>query len=154
MADVYRFRRALHRWEGPTGSLPIDSPGRIGSCGHARGRDPAPGVLPADIEDVILGCAMPEAEQGLTSPESRAASRFLVELSRHHNRLAHRGLQAIAFAADRIKTIGGRHHRGGTESMSLVPMGGHKVRLPRVVDSYPMCIDEGLVARITRAIIE
>ena len=91
----------------------------------------APGFDRAEVEDVILGCAMPEAEQGLNV--ARIASlRAGVPVSASAvtiNRFCSSGLQAIAFAAERI--MAGLAQTaivaGGTESMSLVPMGGHKV---------------------------
>src|SRR5918994_5207565 len=111
----------------------------------------APGIEPADIDDVILGCAMPEAEQGLNV--ARIASlRAGVPVSASAvtiNRFCSSGLQAIAFAAERI--ICGSADvvvAGGTESMSLVPMGGHKVAPnPTLVETYPdVYLSTGLVA--------
>lgn len=111
----------------------------------------APGMDAADIEDVILGCAMPEAEQGLNV--ARIASlRAGVPVGASAvtiNRFCASGLQAIAFAADRI-AAGGAHAiiAGGTESMSLVPMGGHTpAPNPTLVDTYPdVYLSTGLVA--------
>ena len=111
----------------------------------------APGVAASEIEDVILGCAMPEAEQGLNV--ARIASLragFPVEASAVTiNRFCASGLQAIAFAADRIRS-GSAHAiiAGGTESMSLVPMGGNKIAPnPALVDHYPdVYLTTGLVA--------
>lgn len=85
---------------------------------------------PALIEDVIVGCAMPEAEQGMN------VARFIVLLSGLPesvsgvtvNRFCSSGLQTIAMAADRV--MAGQADcilAGGTESMSLIPMMGHKV---------------------------
>ena len=111
----------------------------------------APGVAPSDIEDVILGCAMPEAEQGLNVARIASLRAGLpVEASAVTiNRFCASGLQAIAFAADRIKA-GSAHAiiAGGTESMSLVPMGGNKVAPnPALVDHYPdVYLTTGLVA--------
>ena len=111
----------------------------------------APALDPAEIDDVILGCAMPEAEQGLNV--ARIASlRAGVPVSASAvtmNRFCSSGLQSIASAAERIM-IGAASVvvAGGTESMSLVPMGGHKVRPnPALVDSYPdVYLTTGLVA--------
>jgi acetyl-CoA acyltransferase len=111
----------------------------------------AAGLDPAEIEDVILGCAMPEAEQGLNV--ARIASlRAGVPVSASAvtvNRFCSSGLQSIAYGAERI--MAGFTHAvvaGGTESMSLVPMGGHKVAPnPALVDSYPdVYLTTGLVA--------
>ena len=90
----------------------------------------ASGVAASEIEDVILGCAMPEAEQGLNVARIASLRAGLpVEASAVTiNRFCASGLQAIAFAADRIKSGSvGAIIAGGTESMSLVPMGGNKV---------------------------
>jgi acetyl-CoA acyltransferase len=101
----------------------------------------AKGLDPREIEDVILGCAMPEAEQGMNVARIAALRAGLpVESSAMTiNRFCSSGLQAIAIAAERIML--GRAEAivaGGTESMSLVPMGGHKVSPnPWLMDHYP-----------------
>jgi acetyl-CoA acyltransferase len=100
-----------------------------------------PGLDPKEIEDVILGCAMPEAEQGMNVARIASLRAGLpVEASAITiNRFCSSGLQAIALAADRIMT--GQAEvilAGGTESMSLVPMGGNKVSPnPWLMDHYP-----------------
>src|SRR5207248_3012213 len=100
-----------------------------------------PPLDPADVDDVILGCAMPEAEQGLNV--ARIASlRAGVPISASAvtvNRFCSSGLQAIAYGAERIMTGGASVVvAGGTESMSMVPMGGNKIAPnPALVDSYP-----------------
>ncbi|HEY6360396.1 MAG TPA: acetyl-CoA C-acyltransferase, partial [Vicinamibacterales bacterium] len=106
---------------------------------------------PSAIDDVILGCAMPEAEQGLNV--ARIASlRAGVPVGASAvtiNRFCSSGLQSIAFAAERIMCgFAGAVIAGGTESMSLVPMGGNKVSPnPALVDSYPdVYLGTGLVA--------
>jgi acetyl-CoA acyltransferase len=93
------------------------------------------------VEDVILGCAMPEAEQGMNV--ARQAS-WLGGLPKEAaattvNRFCSSGLQAIAFAAERIMCgWSDCIIAGGTETMSLVPMGGHKiVPNPTIVDTWP-----------------
>ena len=110
-----------------------------------------PALDPAEIDDVVLGCAMPEAEQGLNV--ARIASlRAGVPVSASAvtvNRFCASGLQAIAGAAERILAGGAVVAiAGGTESMSLIPMGGHKVAPnPRLVDDYPdVYLTTGLVA--------
>ena len=110
-----------------------------------------PGADPADVDDVILGCAMPEAEQGLNV--ARIASlRAGLPVSASAvtvNRFCSSGLQAIAYGAERI-LLGHASAvvAGGTESMSLIPMGGHTVSPnPALVDSYPdVYLSTGLVA--------
>ena len=107
--------------------------------------------IPAEISDVIVGCAMPEAEQGLNV--ARIASlRAGIPVSASAvtiNRFCSSGLQAIAFAAERIMCgFADAIVAGGTESMSMVPMGGNKVSPnPTLVDSYPdVYLTTGLVA--------
>src|ERR1700731_3494343 len=101
----------------------------------------APGLEPKDVEDVILGCAMPEAEQGMNVARNAWLRAGLpVETSAMTiNRFCSSGLQSIAMAAERIR--GGSAEiilAGGTESMSLVPMGGNKISPnPWLVDHYP-----------------
>jgi acetyl-CoA acyltransferase len=94
-----------------------------------------------EIEDVIFGCAMPEAEQGMNVARIAALRAGLpVETSAITiNRFCSSGLQAIAMAADRIAGGGAEVIlAGGTESMSLVPMGGHKIAPnPWLVEHYP-----------------
>ena len=100
-----------------------------------------PGLNPKEVDDVILGCAMPEAEQGMNVARIAALRAGLpVETSAMTvNRFCASGLQAIAQAAERIR--GGAAQvivAGGTESMSMVPMGGNKVSPnPWLVDHYP-----------------
>jgi len=100
-----------------------------------------PGLDPKEIDDVILGCAMPEGEQGMNVARVASLRAGLpVETSAMTvNRFCASGLQAIAQAAERIR--GGAAQvivAGGTESMSLVPMGGNKISPnPWLVDNYP-----------------
>jgi acetyl-CoA acyltransferase len=110
-----------------------------------------PAVDPVEVEDVMLGCAMPEAEQGLNV--ARIASlRAGIPVSASAvtiNRFCSSGLQSIASAAERIMAgFASTIIAGGTESMSLVPMGGNKVAPnPVLVDDYPdVYLSTGLVA--------
>ncbi len=100
-----------------------------------------PGLATEEIEDVILGCAMPEAEQGMNVARIASLRAGLpAEVSAITiNRFCSSGLQSIAFAAERIMCGGAEVIlAGGTESMSLVPMSGHKFAPnPELVDSYP-----------------
>ena len=100
-----------------------------------------PQLDPGEIEDVIIGCAMPEAEQGMNVARIASLRAGLpVQISAMTiNRFCSSGLQAIALAADRIRTGGaGVILAGGTESMSMIPMGGHKVSAnPWLIDNYP-----------------
>src|SRR5437763_1731830 len=94
-----------------------------------------------EIEDVILGCAMPEAEQGMNVARIASLRAGLpVEVSAMTiNRFCSSGLQAIALASERIMSGGADVIlAGGTESMSMIPMGGHKISPnPWLVDHYP-----------------
>ena len=94
-----------------------------------------------EIEDVILGCAMPEAEQGMNVARIASLRAGLpVEASAMTiNRFCSSGLQAIALAAERILAGGAEVIvAGGTESMSMIPMGGNKVSAnPWLIEHYP-----------------
>jgi acetyl-CoA acyltransferase len=100
-----------------------------------------PGLDPKEIEDVILGCAMPEAEQGMNVARNAALRAGLpVEISAITiNRFCSSGLQSIAMAAERIVAgYGDVILAGGTESMTMVPMGGNKVSPnPWLMDHNP-----------------
>jgi acetyl-CoA acyltransferase len=100
-----------------------------------------PGLEAKEIDDVILGCAMPEGEQGMNVARIAALRAGLpVETSAMTiNRFCSSGLQAIALAAERIRSGGAEVIvAGGTESMSMVPMGGNKISPnPWLVDHYP-----------------
>src|SRR5712691_11659245 len=127
--------------KAPNGMLRGTRPDEFAATTIAEALRRAPGIEGSEIEDVILGCAMPEAEQGLNV--ARIASlRAGIPVSASAitvNRFCSSGLQAIAFAAERIMCgFASAIVAGGTESMSLVPMGGHKVAPnPALVDSYP-----------------
>jgi len=100
-----------------------------------------PGLDPKEIEDVVLGCAMPEAEQGMNIARIASLRAGLpVECSAITiNRFCSSGLQAIALAAERVM-LGGAEVvvAGGAESMSMVPMGGNKTSPnPWLMDNYP-----------------
>src|SRR5947207_2195360 len=104
-----------------------------------------------EIEDVILGCAMPEAEQGMNVARTASLRAGLpLEVSAMTiNRFCSSGLQAIAMAAERIASGSAEVIvAGGTESMSMVPMGGHKIAPnPWLVDHYPdALLNMGLTA--------
>ena len=99
------------------------------------------GVAPAEIEDIVLGCAHPEAEQGLNVARQVGMLAGIPDEvpAMTINRFCSSGLQAAAIIADRI-AVGGIDAglAGGLESMSLIPMGGAKIALnPAVVDQYP-----------------
>ena len=80
-----------------------------------------------EVEDVILGCAMPEAEQGMNVARIAwlRAGLPVESAAMTVNRFCSSGLQAIAIAADRIAAAAPMSIvAGGTESMSMIPMGG------------------------------
>ena len=137
--------------KAPKGTLRTTRPDEMAATVIAEALRRAPGIEPAEVEDVILGCAMPEAEQGMNVARiaslragiPTAASAVTI------NRFCSSGLQAIAFGAERIicgsaETI----VAGGTESMSLIPMGGHTIAPnPRLIETYPdVYLSTGLVA--------
>ena len=137
--------------KAPSGSLRASRPDDLAAVVLAEALRRAPGVDPTEIDDVILGCAMPEAEQGLNVARiaSLRAGLPVSASAMTVNRFCASGLQAIAQAAERI-TSGQATAilAGGTESMSLVPMGGHKVAPnPTLVERYPdVYLTTGLVA--------
>jgi acetyl-CoA acyltransferase len=103
--------------------------------------DRVPGLNPTEVEDVIMGCAMPEAEQGMNVARAAAirAGLPVATSAMTINRFCSSGLQSIALAADRIRTGGAEVSvAGGLETMSMIPMGGHIIRPnPYLVDHYP-----------------
>ena len=137
--------------KAPNGTLRGTRPDELAATVIGEALRRAPGIDPADVEDVILGCAMPEAEQGLNV--ARIASlRARVPVTASAvtvNRFCASGLQAIAYAAERVMSgMSTTIVAGGTESMSMVPLGGNKVSPnPALVESYPdVYLTTGLVA--------
>jgi acetyl-CoA acyltransferase len=123
------------------GTLRTTRPDDLGAIAIKGALERVPQVDVREIEDVILGCAMPEAEQGMNVARIASLRAGLpVECSAMTiNRFCSSGLQAIAIAADRI-AMGGAEVvvAGGTESMTMVPMGGHKFTAnPTLVSTYP-----------------
>jgi acetyl-CoA acyltransferase len=123
------------------GSLRATRPDDLAALAIKEALARVPGLDPREIDDVILGCAMPEGEQGMNVARIAALRAGLpVETSAMTiNRFCSSGLQSIALAAERIR--GGSANvivAGGTESMSMVPMGGNKISPnPWLVDNYP-----------------
>src|SRR3981189_2787011 len=123
------------------GSLRATRPDDLAALAIKEALARVPGLDAKEIDDVILGCAMPEGEQGMNVARIAALRAGLpVETSAMTiNRFCSSGLQAIALAAERIR--GGSAEiiiAGGTESMSLVPMGGNKIPpTPWLVDHSP-----------------
>jgi acetyl-CoA acyltransferase len=152
MSDIYiaaAVRTAVGK--APRGTLATTRPDDLAATVLRAALDRVPQLESKEIEDVILGCAMPEGEQGLNvariasmraglSPETSAMT---------INRFCSSGLQAIALAADSIRA--GRAHAalaGGTESMSMVPMEGNKFSAnPWIIDHHPdVYLSMGLTA--------
>ena len=137
--------------KAPNGALKTVRPDEMAAVVIAKVLRRAPAIEPSEIDDVILGCAMPEAEQGLNVARiaSLRAGVPVAASAVTINRFCSSGLQSIAFAAERIM-CGFTHGvvAGGTESMSMVPMGGNKLSPnPALVDSYPdVYLSTGLVA--------
>jgi len=137
--------------KAPRGTLSVVRPDEMGATVIAEALKRAGGLDPALIDDVILGCAMPEGEQGLNVARIASLRAGVpVEASAVTvNRFCSSGLQAIAYGAERIM-LGHAQAviAGGTESMSLVPMGGNKISPnPALVETYPdVYLTTGLVA--------
>src|SRR3979411_1684424 len=123
------------------GSLRATRPDDLAALAIKEALARVPGLDAKEIDDVILGCAMPEGEQGMNVARIAALRAGLpVETSAMTiNRFCSSGLQAIALAAERIRAGSAEVIiAGGTESMSMVPMGGNKIAPnPWLVDNYP-----------------
>ncbi len=137
--------------KAPGGSLRTVRPDDMAAAVIKESLRRAPGVDAKEISDVIIGCAMPEAEQGLNVARiaSLRAGIPVGAAAVTINRFCSSGLQSIAFAAERIMCgFADAIVAGGTESMSMVPMGGNKISPnPSLVDSYPdVYLSTGLVA--------
>ena len=123
------------------GALRTTRPDDLAAVAIKGALERVPQVDPKEIEDVIIGCATPEAEQGMNVARIASLRAGLpVEVSAMTiNRFCSSGLQAISLAADSI--MAGRAEiaiGGGTESMSMIPMGGNKVSAnPWLVNNYP-----------------
>jgi acetyl-CoA acyltransferase len=126
---------------GYKGSLRTTRPDDLAALVIKEALARVPGLHPKEIDDVILGCAMPEGEQGMNVARIAALRAGLpVETSAMTvNRFCASGLQAIAQAAERIRSGAAQVIvAGGTESMSMVPMGGNKISPnPWLVDHHP-----------------
>jgi acetyl-CoA acyltransferase len=137
--------------KAPAGTLRTTRPDELAAAVMAEVLRRAPGIEPSEVDDVILGCAMPEGEQGMNVARiSSLRAGIPVQASAVTvNRFCASGLQAIAYAAERI-IVGSSNIivAGGTESMSLVPMGGNKLAPnPQLMASYPdVYLSTGLVA--------
>lgn len=127
--------------KAPKGILRSTRPDDLGAIAVRGALDRIPELDVKLIEDVIIGCAMPEAEQGMNVARiiSLRAGLPFETAAMTVNRYCASGLQSIALAAERIR--GGSADvivAGGTESMSFVPFGGNKIAVnPWLVENYP-----------------
>ena len=137
--------------KAPRGTLRQTRPDELAAAVFQELLRRTPSLDKREIEDVILGCAMPEAEQGMNMARIAALRAGLpIETSAMTiNRFCSSGLQAIALAAERIMAGFARVMlAGGAESMSLLPPSGHHFRPnPYLVESYPdVYLSMGLTA--------
>jgi acetyl-CoA acyltransferase len=137
--------------KAPGGTLRGTRPDELAAAAITEALRRPQAIDPAEVDDVILGCAMPEAEQGMNVARIASLRAGIpVEASAVTvNRFCSSGLQAIAYAAERVMCgFATTIVAGGTESMSLVPMGGHKIAPnPTLMDRYPdVYLSTGLVA--------
>jgi len=127
--------------KAPKGTLRTTRPDDLAAAAIMGALDRLPTFDKREVEDVIIGCAMPEAEQGMNVARiaSLRAGVPIEAGAMTINRFCASGLQAIALAAERIRGGGADVIvAGGTESMSLIPMGGHKVSInPWIEQNYP-----------------
>src|SRR6185437_15169606 len=127
--------------KAPKGTLRSTRPDDLGAVAVRGALARVPELDVKLIDDVIIGCAMPEAEQGMNVARiiSLRAGLPVEAAAMTINRYCASGLQAIALAAERIR--GGSAEAivaGGAESMSFVPFGGNKIAVnPWLVDNYP-----------------
>ncbi|MGI8788888.1 MAG: acetyl-CoA C-acyltransferase [Pyrinomonadaceae bacterium] len=127
--------------KAPKGILKNTRPDEMGAAAIREAVSQVEGLDVSQIDDVIMGCAFPEAEQGMNVARTAMIRAGLpVEISAMTvNRYCSSGLQTIAIAADRIKTGGADIIvAGGLETMSMIPMGGNVIRPnPELVETYP-----------------
>jgi acetyl-CoA acyltransferase len=127
--------------KAPRGTLRATRPDDLAAFAIKGALDHVPQLDPKEVEDVIIGCAMPEAEQGMNVARiaSLRAGVPIESAAMTINRYCASGLQSIALAAERIRGGGADVIiAGGTESMSFVPMGGHKISFnPWLQENYP-----------------
>jgi len=127
--------------KAPKGTLRATRPDDLGAIAIKGAMDRVPELDKQEVEDVIIGCAMPEAEQGMNVARTASlrAGIPIQAAAMTINRFCASGLQAIALAAERIRGGGAEVIvAGGAESMSFVPMGGNKISInPWLMEHYP-----------------
>jgi acetyl-CoA acyltransferase len=125
----------------PKGALSTTRPDDLAAAALSGALERVPALEKAAIDDVILGCAQPEGEQGWNIARMAALRAGLpVEIpGATVNRLCASGLEAIAIADERIRAgVARAIVAGGAESMSLIPMGGSKPSPnPWLAENYP-----------------
>jgi len=127
--------------KAPKGTLRATRPDDMAAVAIRGALGRVPALDTREVEDVIIGCAMPEAEQGMNVARIAAlrAGMPVESAAMTINRYCASGLQAIALAAERIRGGGADAIvAGGTESMSLIPFGGNKISInPWLERNYP-----------------
>ena len=127
--------------KAPKGTLRATRPDDLGAIAIQGALERVPALPRQEVEDVILGCAMPEGEQGMNVARiaSLRAGMPVESAAMTINRYCASGLQAIALASERIRGGGAEVIvAGGTESMSMIPMGGNKISInPWLEEHYP-----------------
>src|SRR6516162_8767853 len=127
--------------KAPKGTLRATRPDDLGAAAIQGALRRVPSLDSREIDDVIVGCAMPEAEQGMNVARicSLRAGLPIESSAMTVNRYCASGLQAIALAAERIRGGGADAIvAGGTESMSYIPFGGNKVSAnPWLIENHP-----------------
>jgi acetyl-CoA acyltransferase len=127
--------------KAPRGTLRSTRPDDLGAIAVRGALERVPTLDPKEIEDVIIGCAMPDGEQGMNMARiiSLRAGLPVESAAMTINRFCASGLQSIALAAERIRGGGADVIiAGGAESMSHVPMGGNKFSAnPWLVENHP-----------------
>src|SRR5437899_224650 len=127
--------------KAPKGMLRATRPDDLAAVAIKGAMERAPGLDKKEVEDVIIGCAMPEGEQGMNVARIAAlrAGMPIESSAMTINRYCASGLQSIALAAERIRGGGAEAIvAGGTESMSFIPFGGNKISInPWLQQNYP-----------------
>src|SRR5499427_2284835 len=127
--------------KAPKGALSATRPDDMAAAAMQAAIQRVHGLRAEDVDDIYIGCAMPEGEQGMNVARI-AAFRAGIPYSvpaMTLNRFCSSGLQSIGFAADRISAGAANCIlAGGTESMSMIPMGGHKIAPnPALINDNP-----------------
>ena len=127
--------------KAPKGALSATRPDDMAAAAMRAAIERVPGLRPEELDDIYIGCAMPEGEQGMNVARIaafRAGLPYTVP-AMTLNRFCSSGLQSIAFASDRIASGAANCIlAGGTESMSLIPMGGRKIAPnPTLIEDNP-----------------